>query len=351
MKIFGKILLFAKREFTLYKKYIFLKRKTKKRVNYEKSVFINISNPEDYKFYLYNFIKFFLIDGYVVYISGDFLNFRKFNKHISNVFREDSVVLKSFPRANFLFDDNNLSIDYFNPAARLQNTGYFIPMSAHPQMYQQNHWSRKLNTKKLYKKAVLVGNFSADYYSQINFTKFDSIPRHTIYNYLIKKKIAKTISSSTEISNPDSEVFNTPCVFVDRTRNEIPQMHLRDFLNKFYFFLAAPGVLMPLSHNIIEAMSVGSIPILQRNYANLFMPALSHRVNCLIFDDLNQLGNLLLEVEFLELALIKQMSNNALDYYNQFLCPNAVVEHIKLKYSNKSTFYLLGELNSIKKMS
>ncbi|WP_028377703.1 hypothetical protein [Leeuwenhoekiella sp. MAR_2009_132] len=351
MKIFDRILFSTKKELALFKKYILLKRKTKRLGSNEKTVFINIYNPDDYKFYLYNFIKFFLIEGYVVYIPNSLFNFRKFNKHISNVFIENSVVLKSFPKANLVFDDGNLSVDYFNATARLQNKGYFIPMSSHPQMYQQNHWDRKLNTEKLYTKAILVGNFNADYYSQINSTKFDSIPRHIIYNYLLEKKIAKTLSISKNVLNVGHEVLNFPCVFVDRTKNEIPQKHLRNFLNKFYFFLAAPGVLMPFSHNIIEAMSVGSIPILQRNYANLFMPALSHRVNCLIFDDLNQLGNLLLEIEFLELTPIKQMSRNTQNYYNQFLSPSAVVERIKLEYKNKNTFYLLGELNSIEKMS
>lgn len=48
------------------------------------------------------------------------------------------------------------------------------------------------------------------------------------------------------------------------------------------FFLAPPGWVMPHCHNIVEAMSVGTIPI--TNYGGYLAPSLEDGVTCLAFD-------------------------------------------------------------------
>ena len=49
------------------------------------------------------------------------------------------------------------------------------------------------------------------------------------------------------------------------------------------FFLCPPGIVMPMCHNIIEAMAVGAIPI--TNYPEWMDPRLVPGVNCVAFDD------------------------------------------------------------------
>src|SRR5205823_2507023 len=53
------------------------------------------------------------------------------------------------------------------------------------------------------------------------------------------------------------------------------------FIGACDFFLAPPGCAMPLSHNLIEAMSLGAIPIL--NYGDYLDPPLRDGVDCLAF--------------------------------------------------------------------
>jgi hypothetical protein len=49
---------------------------------------------------------------------------------------------------------------------------------------------------------------------------------------------------------------------------------LRHWLAKFDFYFALPGVVMPFSHNIIEAISVGCIPFIQQSSSHLFLSQL-----------------------------------------------------------------------------
>jgi hypothetical protein len=49
---------------------------------------------------------------------------------------------------------------------------------------------------------------------------------------------------------------------------------------------------MPLCHNVIEAMSVGTIPIIQKEYAALY-PNLTDNENAVIFNDLEHLDSIL----------------------------------------------------------
>ncbi len=61
----------------------------------------------------------------------------------------------------------------------------------------------------------------------------------------------------------------------------IPDAQWLSTLAQADFFLAAPGTHMPLCHNLVEAMLVGTIPILE--YGSYLEPALEDGVNCLAF--------------------------------------------------------------------
>src|SRR5690606_36436302 len=59
----------------------------------------------------------------------------------------------------------------------------------------------------------------------------------------------------------------------------LPLEQWLELMSRSEFFIAPPGVLMPFSHNIIEAMGVGTIPITQ--YGHLFDPPLLDGETCL----------------------------------------------------------------------
>jgi glycosyltransferase involved in cell wall biosynthesis len=93
------------------------------------------------------------------------------------------------------------------------------------------------------------------------------------------------------------------------------------------FFLSPPGIIMPMCHNIIEAMAVGTIPI--TNYPEWLDPPLKHLDNCVVFDDDNDLIaklKLALEMDPSEIARIR---TNVLNYYEAYLRPATFVRRIE----------------------
>lgn len=58
------------------------------------------------------------------------------------------------------------------------------------------------------------------------------------------------------------------CIILHKTNFRIPAQKWLDVVAKSDFFLCAPGVQIPLCHNAIESMAVGTIPI--TNYPDWF---------------------------------------------------------------------------------
>lgn len=93
------------------------------------------------------------------------------------------------------------------------------------------------------------------------------------------------------------------------------------------FFLSPPGIVMPMCHNIIEAMAVGAIPI--TNYPEWLDPPLTHGENCIAFGDEDDL------IAKLTLALgmgqeeIARMRANVLDYYRRHMLSDTFVRRVE----------------------
>ena len=78
-----------------------------------------------------------------------------------------------------------------------------------------------------------------------------------------------------------SSNYQQKCMILSRSKVEIPNEKWLDVLAKSEFFVCAPGVIMPLCHNAIESMAVGTIPI--TNSPDWFFPSLIHLKNCIRF--------------------------------------------------------------------
>lgn len=91
-----------------------------------------------------------------------------------------------------------------------------------------------------------------------------------------------------------------------------------------WFYLACPGYRYPMSHNIIEAMAVGSVPITQ--YPELFFPALEDGVNCLVFRGADDLPGVVQRAMDMSIDEVQTLSNAAARYYDEHLSPAATVQ-------------------------
>jgi len=118
--------------------------------------------------------------------------------------------------------------------------------------------------------------------------------------------------SAEEKQHPGLVVMNT------RECKVLPENWLAT-LARASFFLACPGVRYPMSHNLIEAMAVGSIPITQ--YPEMFFPPLENGKNCLTFSNEAELLMVIKTAMTMSDADVAALCQAATDYYDKHLAP------------------------------
>jgi hypothetical protein len=92
-------------------------------------------------------------------------------------------------------------------------------------------------------------------------------------------------------------------------------------LGRSDFAIAPPGLVMPHSHNVIEAMAVGCIPIL--NYPELFQPVLQDGINCLAFMEEQELQQQVRRALSMSSTEVARMRQEVIHYYESVLAPAA----------------------------
>jgi hypothetical protein len=99
-------------------------------------------------------------------------------------------------------------------------------------------------------------------------------------------------------------------------------MPLGDYLNALRacdFFLSPPGWCLPFSHNLIEGMASGSIPVL--NGGEFLHPPLQHGVNCLSFTTKDGILHAIKAAMGMSPQEIVGMRRQVIQYYEEHLKP------------------------------
>lgn len=117
-----------------------------------------------------------------------------------------------------------------------------------------------------------------------------------------------------------------PFVMFETQKGGIPRDRWVDALANSDFFLACPGVDMPLCHNLIEAMAAGAIPILQ--YADYLPTPLENRVNALTFDSADSLREAVETALGMSPAEVVQLRANVNAYYQKHLAPGCFARRL-----------------------
>ncbi|MGD9562029.1 MAG: glycosyltransferase [Pyrinomonadaceae bacterium] len=116
-------------------------------------------------------------------------------------------------------------------------------------------------------------------------------------------------------------------------------------LSKSDFFVAAPGTVMPFSHNIVEAMSVGCIPITE--YGDFFTPPLVDQAAHLAYRGKADAVRVIREAIDLDQARISAMRETVLAYYDAHLDPESVIQSLYSARERLSKVYLIAGHNSV----
>ncbi|MBK1882502.1 hypothetical protein JIN85_08750 [Luteolibacter pohnpeiensis] len=157
--------------------------------------------------------------------------------------------------------------------------------------------------------------------------RYDKDVLGDFYGLLTRREMLATASSAagdTVYRPTDAETWLAaddfhPFVLFETQNVKIPQKRWIDALAKADFFLACPGVGMPLCHNLIEAIAGGAIPILQ--YAAYLPKPLQHGKNCISFSDVKSLESAIRSVLEMPGEQIIEMRQNVKDYYDEFMAP------------------------------
>jgi hypothetical protein len=112
-------------------------------------------------------------------------------------------------------------------------------------------------------------------------------------------------------------------LLLNTRRVRVPPKDWLPTVSRAAFFVACPGVRYPMSHNVIEAMAVGTIPILE--YPELFFPPLEDGVNCLAFEGEAGLRAAADRAFAMTTEERERLSLGASSYYDRHLEPRAVV--------------------------
>jgi hypothetical protein len=179
--------------------------------------------------------------------------------------------------------------------------------------------------------------------------KYDKDVIRDVYGMLSRREMlevaTQSISSDHTFKPNDAAEWlsSTDChpfVFCETQRCKIPPSRWLEALAKADFFLACPGVGMPLCHNVIEAMAAGSVPILQ--YCEYLSPPLKHGINCLAFHDERSLELVLNSIFSMTEDHIQRLRAGVRAYHEANLAPGRFA-HRLFSSPQKNRVMLLNE--------
>lgn len=325
----------------------------------EKVLLVDFKNPNLYHRFFYLLLKFYKISGYQIIYPMTFVKFRNLRNgdpYLALIIKEENLLsIKDIkPNLNFVrITDEQFSEDYFKNyffENNLEKNSFHIPMSFHPLMYHKNLWNNKVRKNENRINSIFCyGNFDDKAYLEIEKTGFNIMNRRKLYEFFRDQSEFYLLENQENLNQILSEQPIGKYIFAEKYVYPLPMEQVQTILSKFRFFLCCPGVVMPLCHNIIEAMSVGTVPIIQREYAQVMYPQLENGKNAIIFENIDDLKEIIKNNLFTTSEInFKIMSDNVLQYYRDFLSPESVVEKINHNLKSGATIYLNAEHRSIK---
>ncbi len=206
----------------------------------------------------------------------------------------------------------------------------FLPYPMHPNAYADRYFEHLNALRKRERKCRMLFSGNTDpvaYQNPVIPRKFNKLTRVAAINALLTLPAGAClpIRKKADEALAGKEYFNGAVLYLwqwSPTQSTSLDIRVANhqwhaFLASGDFFLCLSGVVIPQSHNAIEAMSVGAIPILQ--YAEYFHPPLQHDLNCITFSGEADLLDRIAYVRSLGEDKIRAMRRAVVAYYEQYL--------------------------------
>jgi hypothetical protein len=213
-----------------------------------------------------------------------------------------------------------ISPTYFS---RPTGASLIIPYFAHPDYYRTGIYKQvqKLRLKERRFRIVFAGTFHRDVY--VNSFAFPILSRFQILEFLIWEFASELlfVSAGCLPERYGGIVLSVTSDTNDNTRKHgLNHMEYIKFLSTADFMIAPPGWLMPMCHNLVEAMSVGTIPI--TNYPAYVHPhRLVHRQTSMCFSSCEELRATVRDALSMKEDEVLRIRENVIEYYERFLSP------------------------------
>lgn len=118
-----------------------------------------------------------------------------------------------------------------------------------------------------------------------------------------------------------------PIVIADSRIESIAACDWLAALARAQFFLCCPGSSQPVCHNLVEAMSVGTIPILE--YDQRLTPTLRDGENAICFRGSRGLVDAIKRIDRLSSEQVLRLSHNAASHYDQHMCGTKFMRRLR----------------------
>jgi hypothetical protein len=173
------------------------------------------------------------------------------------------------------------------------------------------------------------------------------LPRLDVINAILQGLGEKVllIQGEQQLNSTCAGGFVNKCLIMEQNQT-VDETHWLKVLAMSDFFLCPPGFVMPMCHNIVEAMAVGAIPI--TNYPEWFNPRLEHLKNCVAFDDNDDLLAKSTEVLAMPTDQIAQMRRQVIDYYDTYLTPESFARQVESDRRKKVVVLMITDANVTK---
>jgi len=331
---------------TKIKNYIFFLFRTAsyyKLSNKKKYAIVNVDSQLanfDTARYSYILCRYFQHAGFNIILKANRYYFRIISKYKKHILKEKYLLVKncSTPTNTVVLavpNQNNKTISLTYGYKVLEKSRYdcIAPYTLHPnfhQSYPSESTFAEYRTSKRRIQVLFAGNTEINKYNRRELVdEFNVMTRVQVIDFIKNKyKDGKNLSLVSD-KNVFYEMFTghtnlTPLVISEAKCDNKDWLQI---VSNATFFLCPPGVYMPWCHNLIEAMAVGTIPILQ--YADLMVPRLKHLENCLTFSNFEELQHAIDLALKLDQGEVSRMKANVIQYYQNYLSIESIVETIK----------------------
>lgn len=307
-------------------------------VVYDRTAYVEVTEPALER-YFYCLVKFLQLGGFSVRLRfrpNLLLNLRNYSELIYDIpglrftYRapvDADLVIRDRQSSSLSEQELLLSSDYFSAASDPE--GFAFPYSMHPLIYHRGLVDR-ITSLRAKKRESRIFFYSA------NLDSYRNPEMEVLFGKLNRESVAEVVSRFA--GDLSSEEMPTTLRLTEDER--IPFEDWLPTLAGSSFFVAAPGVIMPYSHNLLEAMAVGTIPITE--YPELFHPPLEDRKNCIRFSGREGLREALDRVCLFQEGKIDALRKRVIEYYDAYLDPESAVSRLLASADKVKRIYLLS---------